>query len=186
MNYKQLVENVVNENKTVLNKVAEEELQTLLTAIEGAKKIQIYAMGRMQLAVRGFAALLKLMGFNVYVVYDTTTPSIGEDDLLINFCGVTPVELNIIQCAKEAGAKVGVITACPENKLGRLADFTVRVPGHIFGGNMEVASEQPMAMLLEQSLFLFADIVSQMLIERNHVTLDDMHTRHTNLEGLVE
>ena len=184
MNYEELVKTVIEENRTVLDRISKLELDRLLSEIEKAKTLQLYAMGRMQLSVRGFAMRLKHMGFDTYVVYDTTTPAIGKGDLLLNICAVTNVELNIVRCAKEAGATIGLLTACPENEHGKLADFTVHVPGQIFGGEMEVKSIQPMASLLEQSMFLFTDIVTMMLIERNQINILEMHKRHTNLEGI--
>lgn len=184
MDYAQLVDAVVAENRKVLNKISIREIAVLLDEIEKAKTIQLYAMGRMGLSMRGFAMRLKHMGFDTYIVYDTITPRIGEGDLLLDLCGVTNVELNVIKCAKEAGARVGILGAHPENEHGRLADFTVRVPGQIFGGPDEVSSIQPMASLLEQAMFLFTDILAMMLIERNHVDVKEMHYRHTNLEGI--
>jgi 6-phospho-3-hexuloisomerase len=184
MTYRQLVDTVIQENKTVLDKVDLQELDVLIEEIGKAKTIQLYAMGRMALSVRGFAMRLKHMGFDTYIVYDTTTPRIGEGDLLLGICAVTNVELNVITCAKEAGAKIGLLTAHPENEHGKLADFTVRVPGQIFGGDLEVPSIQPMASLLEQSMFLFTDIVTMLLIERYNVDVKEMHYRHTNLEGI--
>jgi 6-phospho-3-hexuloisomerase len=184
MDYSELVQTVIEENRQVLDKVNQGEIDRLLREIEKAKTIQLYAMGRMQLSVRGFAMRLKHMGFDTYVVYDTTTPAIGPGDLLLDICAVTNVERNVIGCAKEAGATVGLLTAHPENEHGTLADFTVRIPGQIFGGDAEVPSIQPMASLLEQSMFLFTDIITMMLIERNHVNIKEMHKRHTNLEGI--
>jgi 6-phospho-3-hexuloisomerase len=184
MDYTGLVQTVIEENKTVLNKVDPAEIDRLLREIEKAKTIQLYAMGRMQLSVRGFAMRLKHMGFDTYVVYDTTTPAIGKGDLLLDICAVTNVEMNVIRCAKEAGAAIGLLTAHPENEHGKLADFTVRIPGQIFGGDREVKSIQPMASLLEQAMFLFTDIITMLLIERNQVNVKEMHQRHTNLEGI--
>jgi 6-phospho-3-hexuloisomerase len=182
--YEKLVDLIIEENKTVLTRVNKTEVIRLLEEIEKAKTIQLYAMGRMQLSVRAFAMRLKHMGFDTYVVYDTTTPAIGKGDLLLGLCAVTKVELNVVQCAKNAGATIGLLTAHPENEHGQLADFTVRVPGQIFGGDQEVKSIQPMASLLEQAMFLFTDIVTMLLIERNHIDVPDMHKRHTNLEGI--
>jgi 6-phospho-3-hexuloisomerase len=184
MNYTELVEIVTQENKMVLDKVPLSEIERLLTEIEKAKTIQLYAMGRMQLSVRGFAMRLKHMGFDTYIVYDTTTPAIGPGDLLLDICAVTNVELNVIRCAKTVGATIGLLTAHPENEHGGLADFTVRIPGQIFGGPEEVKSIQPMASLLEQSMFLFTDIITMMLIDRNKINVPEMHRRHTNLEGI--
>ena len=184
MDYKQLVKTIIEENKTVLNRVDPQEVEVLLDEIGKAKTIQLYAMGRMALSMRGFAMRLKHMGFDTYIVYDTITPRIGEGDLLLGICAVTNVELNVIRLAKEAGARIGLLTAHPENEHGQLADFTVRVPGQIFGGDLEVPSIQPMASLLEQSMFLFTDIITMLLIERNNVDVQAMHHRHTNLEGI--
>ena len=184
MNYEDLVKTVIEENKTVLEKINKSELERLLTEIEKAKTIQIFTMGRMALSARGFTMRLKHMGFDTYFVYDTTTPAIGKGDLLLDLCGANNVELNVIRCAKEAGATIGICTPCPDNEHGKLADFTVHVPGQIFGGPGEVKSIQPMATLLEQSMFLFTDIITMMLIERNRVDVQAMHKRHTNLEGI--
>ena len=89
-----------------------------------------------------------------------------------------------MKLAKEAGAQVCAITAYPENEHGKLADFTVRVPGQIFGTPREVKSIQPMAALMEQALFLFEDIVLMLLMERMKMTSKQMEERHTNLEGV--
>ena len=186
MDYRQLVKTVVAENAAILNAVDPRQVEALIDEIVRAKSIQIYAMGRMQLSVRAFAMRLKHMGFDTYVVYDTTTPHIGKGDLLIGHCAVTHVELNVIRCAKQAGARVALLTAHPENEHGRLADLCVLVPGQIFATGNEMPSVQPMASALEQSLFLLVDIVAMMLIERLGVSVAQMQARHTNLEGLPQ
>ncbi|EPC3784286.1 SIS domain-containing protein [Citrobacter farmeri] len=182
--YHELVEKVIEENRTTLLKVDEQQIEQLIEEIRQARTIQLYAMGRMQLSVRGFAMRLKHMGFDSYVVYDTTTPYLGKGDLLIVHCAVTNVELNIIKLAKEAGARIVLLTAHPENEHGQYADLAVCVPGQIFGGAEEVPSIQPMSTLLEQSLFLFTDIVTMMLIKRCNISMEAMKASHTNLEGL--
>jgi 6-phospho-3-hexuloisomerase len=184
--FRQLTETVVAENAAVLNAVDPQEIDALISEILRAKTIQIYAMGRMQLSARAFAMRLKHMGFDTYVVYDTTTPHIGAGDLLIIHCAVTNVELNVITCAKQAGARIALLTAHPENQHGQLADLCVLVPGQIFGTGKELPSVQPMASSLEQSLFLLVDIVTMMLIERKGVSIAQMQASHTNLEGLPQ
>ena len=185
MSYRDLVQAVIDENRRVLEAVPEADVQRLIGEIERAKTIQLYAMGRMQASMRGFAIRLKHMGFDAYVVFDTTTPVIGAGDLLIVNCAVTAVELNVIKLAKQAGARVCTIGAHPENEHGLLADLAVLVPGQIFGTPPEVRSIQPMASLLEQALFLFEDIVVMLLIEKRGVSMAEMQRRHTNLEGVM-
>ncbi|PKH25762.1 sugar isomerase [Enterobacterales bacterium CwR94] len=182
--YQELVDKVLAENRETLERVDPAQIEQLMEEICNAKTIQLYAMGRMQLSVRGFAMRLKHMGFDSYLVYDTTTPYLGKGDLLIVHCAVTNVELNIIKLAKEAGARIVLLTAHPENAHGEYADLAVRVPGQIFGGEHEVPSMQPMSTLLEQALFLFTDIVTLMLIEKKKIDMDAMKASHTNLEGL--
>jgi 6-phospho-3-hexuloisomerase len=185
VSYRELVQAVIDENRRVLEAVPEADVQRLIGEIERAKTIQLYAMGRMQASMRGFAMRLKHIGLDAYVVFDTTTPVIGPGDLLIVNCAVTAVELNVIKLAKQAGARVCTIGAHPENEHGRLADLTVLVPGQIFGTPPEVRSIQPMASLLEQALFLFEDIVVILLIEKRGVSMAEMQRRHTNLEGVM-
>ncbi|MBB1073918.1 sugar isomerase [Rhodoferax sp. 4810] len=186
MDYQQLAQTVLQENASILKAVDPQEVDALITEILQAKTIQLYAMGRMQLSARAFAMRLKHMGFDTYMVYDTTTPHIGTGDLLLCHCAVTNVELNVITCAKQAGARIALLTAHPENAHGQLADLCVLVPGQIFGTGKELPSMQPMASSLEQALFLLVDIITMMLIERKGVSLATMQASHTNLEGLPQ
>ena len=183
--YREIVKEVIDENRQVLEAVSENDIQQLMTEIEKAKTIQLFAMGRMLASLRAFAMRLKHMGFDAYVVFDTTTPGIGPGDLLVVNCAVTTIDLGVIRLAKKAGARVCVVTAHPDNEQGRLADLTVLVPGQIFGTAPEIRSVQPMASLLEQSLFLFEDIVVMLLMEKRSVSPQEMQKRHTNLEGVM-
>lgn len=184
MEYREIIAKIVEENRATLERVDEHEIDALVEAVIAAKSIQLCGVGRMKLSVRAFAMRLKHMGFDSYVVYDTTTPVIGPGDLLLVHAGLSNVELNVIRLAKEAGAKVAVITAHPENEHGRLADITVKLPGQIFAAGDEVRSIQPMASLMEQSLLLFTDALVLLLIERAHIDKEAMYARHTNLEGI--
>ena len=127
--YREIVNQVIDENRQVLEAVTENDIHQLIAEIEKAKTIQLFAMGRMLASLRAFAMRLKHMGFDTYVVFDTTTPDIGPGDLLIVNCAVTTIDLGIIRLAQKAGARVCVITAHPNNEQGRLADLTVLVPG---------------------------------------------------------
>ena len=182
--YRELAGKVIAENETTLMRVDPAEVDALIERIVAARRIQLFSMGRCQLAARGFAMRLAHMGHEAHIVYDTVTPAIGPGDLLIGLCFANNVELNVAREAKKAGASIALITPHPESEHGKLADLCVRLPGQIFGGPDEVPSIQPMATLLEQSLLLFTDIVVMMLIDREHIPVKAMHERHGNLEGL--
>ncbi len=62
VSYRELVQAVIDENRRVLEAVPEADVQRLIGEIERAKTIQLYAMGRMQASMRGFAMRLKHMG----------------------------------------------------------------------------------------------------------------------------
>jgi 6-phospho-3-hexuloisomerase len=140
MKYPELVSAVLEENRKVLAAVSAESVDQLIEEILKAKSVHLYAMGRMQLSVRAFAMRLTHMGIPTYVVFDTTSRRIGPGDLLIGHCAVTNVELNVVRLSKEAGARIALLTAHPENEHGKLADLCVHVPGQIFGGPNEVKS----------------------------------------------
>ena len=185
--YKQIAEKVLEEHRKVLLDVNEEEIKKLLNAIEKAKCIQVFGMGRMKCAARAFTMRLMHMGFNAHVVYDTTCPNIGKGDLLIVNCACTSVGYMVMQFAKKSGAKVSAITAHPESKAGKLCDLTVRLRGQVHPGREgEIPSIQPMAALFEQTIFVLEDIIIHLLMERVKITAEQMAKRHTNLDGYME
>ena len=185
--YKEIAEKVLEEHRQVLLDVDDGEIEKLLDAIEKAKCIQVFGMGRMKCAVRAFTMRLMHMGFNAHVVYDTTCPNIGPGNLLIVNCACTSVGYMVIQLAKKLGAKVVAITAHPESKAGKLCDFTVRLRGQVHPGREgEIPSIQPMAALFEQTVFVLEDIIIQLLMEKLGITAEQMAKRHTNLDGYME
>ncbi len=184
--FKELAEKVVEENRTALLDMDPKEIDRLLGAMAEAKKIQVFGMGRMKCAVRGFTMRLMHMGLDAHVVYDTTCPNIGKGDLLIVNCGCTAVGLVVIKLAKKAGATICVITAHPESEAGGLADFTVRLRAQVNPGKPgELESIQPMAACFEQAIFLLEDILIMMLMDRLDITPRQMEARHTNVDGYM-
>ena len=146
MDFKKLAEVILEENRQVLDRIDVKEIDRLIEAIDTAKTIQLYAMGRMGLSMKGFTMRLKHMGYDAYIVYDTITPAIGEGDLLLVLCGMTNVEMNIVKLSKDAKATIGILGPHPENEQ-QLADFTVRVPGSSTAIRVK-SSIQPMSTVL--------------------------------------
>ena len=185
--YKELVETVIQENHKVLLDVDEREVEQLLDEIAQAGCIQVFGMGRMKCAVRAFVMRLMHMGLNAHVVYDTTCPNLGPGDLLIVNAACTTIGYTVMGFAKKTGAKVVAITPNPNSKAAELCDFTVNLKGQVHGGrDYEIPSVQPMAALFEQSVFLFEDIVIQLLMKKLNITCQQMATRHTNLDGYMD
>jgi len=185
--YKNLAKVVLQEHEKVLMAVRDEEIEKLLDAITKAKCIQVFGMGRMKCAVRAFVMRLMHMGFDAHVVYDTTCPNLAPGDLLIVNCACTTIGYTVMQFAKKTGAKVVAITANPCSKASQLCDFTVNLQGQVHGGrDYEIPSVQPMAALFEQTIFVFEDIVIQLLMKKLNITAEQMAKRHTNLDGYMD
>ena len=186
-NYKDLAKVVLKEHEQVLMAVNENEVEKLLGAIAEAKCIQVFGMGRMKCAVRAFVMRLMHIGLDAHVVYDTTCPNIGPGDLLIVNAACTTIGYTVMQFAKKLGAKIVAITANPNSKAAKLCDFTVNLKGQVHGGrDYEISSIQPMAALFEQTIFVFEDIIIQLLMKKLNITAEQMAKRHTNLDGYMD
>ncbi len=185
--YTELVETVLREHREVLLDVRDEEVEQFLDAIAGAKCIQVFGMGRMKCAVRAFVMRLMHMGLDAHVVFDTTCPNIGPGDLLIVNSGCTTIGYTVMEFAMKLGAKVVAITTNPHSKTAKLCDFTVSLRGQVLGGReYEIPSIQPGADLFEQTIFVFEDIIIQLLMKKLNITAEQMVKRHTNLDGYTD
>ena len=185
--YHKLAKIVLQEHRSVLLDVKDKEVEKLLDALAQAKCIQVFGMGRMKCAVRAFVMRLMHMGLDAHVVYDTTCPNIGPGDLLIANAACTTICYTVMGFAKRAGAKVVAITANPNSKAAKLCDFTVSLRGQVHGGRpYEIPSVQPMAALFEQAIFIFEDIIIQLLMKKLKITARQMAKRHTNLDGYMD
>lgn len=185
--YHELVSTVLDEHRRVLAGVSEEETGRLLEALATARCIQVFGLGRMQCAARAFVMRLMHMGLDAHVVYDTTCPNIGPGDLLVSNCACTTIDYTVMGFAKRLGARVAAITADPCSKAAKLCDFTVNLKGQVHGGRgYEIASVQPMASLFEQAIFIYEDVVVQLLMQKLGITAAEMARRHTNLDGYMD
>ncbi|MEW5814636.1 MAG: SIS domain-containing protein [Spirochaetota bacterium] len=185
--YLELTRKVLEEHRQVLLAVDEKETERFLDAIAEAKCIQVFGMGRMKCAVRAFVMRLMHMGLNAHVVFDTTCPNIGPGDLLIVNCACTTIGYTVMQFAKKFGANIVAITANPNSKAAKLCNFTVNLKGQVHGGrSYEIPSIQPMAALFEQTIFIYEDIIIQLLMKKLGITAEQMAKRHTNLDGYMD
>ena len=185
--YQELAKKVLDEHRKVLLDVKDDEVRKLLDAIAEAKGIQVFGMGRMKCSVRAFVMRLMHMGLDAHVVYDTTCPNIGPGDLLIANGACTTICYTVMSFARKLGAKVAAITANPHSKAAKLCDLVVNLRGQVHGGRpYEIPSIQPMAALFEQTIFVFEDLIIQLLMKRLKITAEQMAKRHTNLDGYMD
>jgi 6-phospho-3-hexuloisomerase len=157
----------------------------LIDAIVAAKRIAIYGAGREGLQMDGLAMRLFHLGLDVSVVGDMNVPPLGAGDLLIVSSGPGASNIGdaLITVAREAGAKIAVVTAQPDARTPSRADVVFHIPAQTMaddrGGEVSVL---PMGSLFETAQMVLFEIIVLALRDRLGETPQTMRARHTNLE----
>lgn len=163
---------ILNELSAVFNALPESALEAAVSRLNAHERIFFSAAGRSGLMLRALAMRMAQMGRCAYVVGETTTPAIGEGDLLVvaSASGRTEGICRHARKAKDCGADVMVITATENSPLTGIqpADVLLRTEG----------TAQVMGSLFEQALLLFGDS----LVRRMSSDAVQMRRRHANLE----
>ena len=180
--------------KQVALKLDTASVNKMVDEIIGTKRIFLMGAGRSSLAARAFAMRLMHMGFNVYVVGETTTPAVQPDDMVIAISGSgeTPSIANLGAIAKKIGSKLTTVTSNMDSTLGKLSDIVVIIPGRpkedvIYEDYHErrmIGYPQlaPLGTLFEISAIIFLDAVVSELMVKKGVSEEELKSRHTVFE----
>lgn len=173
----------------------EENIEIIKNIITSSENVFVIGAGRSGLAGKAFAMRLMHLGMSVYVVGETTTPAIFEDDCIvaISGSGETNNIVEAVKIAKKRGAKVVVVSSYPESTLGKLADAILYVKGRTklevddenymkrqFDGNYTLLT--PLGTAFELTSLVFLDGLVCELMKKMGKTEDDLKRRHTVLE----
>ena len=142
-------------------------------------------VGREGLTAKSFAMRLMHLGYDVYWIWDDTTPGMHAGDLFITVNGSGNIShINcVIENAKETGVNIFAVTGSPSGKVSSLADDYLFVPAAVYKGIDDVVpSVQPMGNLFEQHLFMLFDIIVMGLEQKLQVSHEQMSARHRNIE----
>ena len=157
-----------------------------------SKNIFVTGAGRSGLAAKAFAMRLMHLGLSAYVVGETISPAIYEEDCIIAISGSgeTNTIVSAAQIAKDRGSKVLAVTSYPESSLGQLADGYILVKGRTqkedddenymkrqIHGNY--TSLTPLGTAFELTTLVFLDAIVSELMEKMHQTEKDLQSRHT-------
>ena len=173
----------------------EEAIDKFEDIIIESKNIFVTGAGRSGLAAKAFAMRLMHLGLSAYVVGETISPAIYEDDCIIAISGSgeTNTIVSAARIAKNRGSKVLALTSYPESSLGQLADSYILVKGRT---KKEVDDENymkrqihgnytsltPLGTAFELTTLVFLDAIVSELMEKMHQTESDLKARHTVLE----
>ncbi len=183
MDFRSALEAIVSEVGDVESRVSAEEAGRLADLVRAAERLFLAGQGRSGLVARAFAMRLSQMGFDVYVVGETTAPAIGSGDTLVavSGSGQTPVTCHFAEVARSEGAVLAAVTADGASRLAREADVAFVVEGKVKTGAGRPSVQMP-GSLFEQAAFIALDAVSMVLQETLGKNHDSLRQRHANLE----
>ena len=177
-----------------------EQAAGFLDEMLSARRVYVAGAGRSGLVSRAFAMRLMHIGFESYVIGETITPAFSAGDTLVAFSGSgeTNSIFDICETAKELGGRLCLITAAPDSRISRIADYIVVLgrqesQGDDVTSQYEVrqiigqyrsvsASFAPFGTLFETAALIFADAVISALIETRHCSLDEVRGRLSNVQ----
>ena len=181
------VEQILADVTACVRQVSAESLVQAATLIESSARIFVAGSGRSGLCMRALGMRLMHLGKNVYVVGETITPSIAEENLLVigSGSGKTNCLLAMAEQAQQLGAKILLFTTDATSPLAELADYHVIIPAPLLKPSQEIhslISTQPLGTLFEQSMLILCDSLILGLMQRLRVDAAQMSERHANLE----
>lgn len=181
-----VISTISNEINEVLNNVDTLQAIKLSENIKNAKRIFISGTGRSGLVGKMFGMRLMHIGFNVFIVGETITPSIEKDDLviLISGSGSTDSQKQFGIKAKDIDAKVALITTNKESIIGKISDSILIIPAATKKRlSKEPETIQPLGSQFDQSAHLLLDsIIVYLLKDAENKDNDSLVNKHANLE----
>lgn len=174
---------VLAENQLVLQAISYPVVEQLAQKIMDVERIFLIGKGRSGLAIQMAAMRLMHLGCQVYVVGETTTPSIRATDLFIacSGSGSTETVCAIAAKAKAIGAYLVGVTADEQSSLGQLVDLPIELAA-AKQDSENVQSQQFAGSLFEQSTLLFFDALFYLLSQRLNKNAQLLLALHANLE----
>jgi len=186
MNINEYSMSIVDELKQVMSQLDPVNCEKFVDIILSSGRVFVAGAGRSGFMVKSFAMRLMHMGFESYVVGETTTPNIESGNLLViaSGSGETGSLVSIAQKAKQFNALLALVSIFPESSIGRLADIKMKInaPTPKVKTGTGVKSIQPMGSLFEQSLLIFFDTIILGLMDKQGKNTDTMFGKHANLE----
>jgi 6-phospho-3-hexuloisomerase len=185
MSIKKLGKTITHELAQVFEKLDVSQIERFMEAIGDANRIILIGVGREGLATRAFTMRLMHLGLDAHWIWDDTTPSLRDGDLLIatSGCGEIGHIHYVVETAKKRGAGVALVTGDPFKKTAKIADLVLFVPASVYLGTADVVSSiQPMGNLFEQALLIVFDMIAMTLRDNKGITPRQMEAMHRNLE----
>jgi len=188
------IEEIVDNVRAVSAETNEESVKEMMEILTSSRNVFLLGQGRSGLVARAFAMRLMHLEIGVYVVGETITPAIDDDDCLlaISGSGETSYIISTAKIAKKRGARIVAVTSYDDSTLGKMADLVIHIKGRTKVDseknyikrqmNGKHLSLSPLGTLFEVSTLIFLDALIAQLMDKMGKTEDDLKKRHTVLE----
>ncbi|MFT9599941.1 6-phospho-3-hexuloisomerase [Mesobacillus sp.] len=178
------ISSILKEMQTVCMDVNSEEYDSFVQLLKEDRRFFFTGEGRSGFVAKAIAMRLMHSGKMVYVVGETTTPAIQENDILIvlSGSGKTAQALNISERAHRSGAAVFMITTNEEALQLPFMSGGVRIPAATkYRHEGEPKTIQPLGNQFDQAAHLIMDAaIIDSLAEGK--TNEELRKKHSNLE----
>lgn len=171
---------IVDEVKDVLTQIDHKEVEAVTGLIQKDTRVFVDGEGRSGFVGKCFAMRLMHLGYNVYVMGESTTPSFQKGDVFLCVSGsgnTGSVRLNA-EKAKKAEGKVVTVTNNPDSDLGKLSDEIIELNATVRGDTENRQSIQLLGSLFDQSVHLLLDSICLMLSKRDDISNEQATQKH--------
>jgi 6-phospho-3-hexuloisomerase len=180
-----LISTILDEITAVVPKVSQAQLGALADRLASADRVFVTGEGRSGFMARAFAMRLMHLGLAVYVIGETTTPSVraGDTVVAVSGSGTTAGTVRVAEQAVGVEATVLAVTTEPESPLGRQAAACLVIPAATkYRRDGEAATVQPLSSLFDQVTHLALDAVCLELAGRRGIDNAAAKAAHANTE----
>ena len=182
MSTKDNMQKIVSEVQELLALVDTATIENLIKEIEVADRIYLGGAGRSLLVIKSFAMRLMHLGYQAYMIGETTVPAAEAGDLIIfaSGSGETGALKTMAAKAKEIGATIALITYRPQSTIAKLADLVLEIPVETIKDRF-----QPTGSSFEQSMLILFDAIFLSIYQgqKQNLNIDEfIKLRHANLE----
>lgn len=166
-------------------------IEMLMQVYNANHRVFTVGEGRSGLVAKAFALRLMQLGFNAFVIGETTTPGVRHDDIVIAISGSGTTETVLTVCqiiiGEEIGANLVAITSRKDSTLARIADLVIDLPGRKGVISTPDYLEQtlkrslpqvPLGTVFETNAGIFCDSVISELFVLTKSTEEKMQKQH--------
>lgn len=175
---------ILKELEQVMRRIEEEQYESLVELLLEDRRIFVFGEGRSGLVGKAIAMRLMHCGKEVFVVGETITPAIEEDDLLLVISGsANSIQLDgLVKSAWSQGAHIALVTTNVAKLAEEWCDSGLVIPAATKSRKEgEPATIQPLGSQFDQAVHLVLDaaIVDGPYTKSSH---ESLKKKHSNLE----